>query len=146
MTALPRRSPNRLAVLLTAALAWSAVGQSAQAETAYDTQRRIEIAALRLQLYENVEYPAELRRLKSELKLAEAEAASLERLLREYEPFDKFSTGRPLVLTIESTRLALLRAGLRRDNLRQDLMAQQRSHYDRLRLLHLELEQARAGL
>ena len=44
MTALPRRSPNRLAVLLTAALAWSAVGQSAQAETAYDTQRRQALA------------------------------------------------------------------------------------------------------
>lgn len=147
MTALPRRPTlTPCVLLLTAIAAWSAAGQPAQAQTAYDTQRRVEIAALRLRLYENVEHPAEVRRMKSELKLAEAEVASLERLLREYRPFDKFSTGRPLVLTIESTRLALLRAELRRDNLRADLNADQRSHFDRLRLLKLELEEARAGL
>lgn len=134
---------QRFALSLAIAVSTLA-GSTAGADTIFDAQRRVEMAALRARLYEQVEYPAELRRLRSELQLAEAEVASLERLLKEYGPFDKFSTGRPLVLTIEATELGLLRARLRRDNLRAELTALQRFRSDRLRLLRLEMQEAAA--
>lgn len=134
--------PRILLALLAATLLIGA--ESVRAETVFDTNRRIEMAQIRLRLYEQVEYPTERRRLMQELRVAEAEVASLKRLLNEYEPFDRFSTGRPLVLTIESTRLSLLRAELRRDDFRRQLSDLQRFHADRLRLLMLELEEARA--
>lgn len=141
MTALPRLAA------LTAVVCVATIGVgAARAQTAYDVQRQVEIAELRLHLYQNVEHPAEVRRLRTELTMADAEAESLKRLLREYEPFNRFSTGNPLTLTVESTRLALLRAELRRDNTKADLQAMQRHHAQRLRLLQLELQQAQAGL
>jgi hypothetical protein len=119
--------------------------REAAAQTIYDTQRAVEMAQLRLRLYQQVEHPADLRRVQSDLTFVEAEVASLKRLLKEYGPMDRFSTGRALVLTIESTRLSLLRAELNRDSLKQQLTAMQRWHGDRLRLLQLELAEARAG-
>ncbi len=137
----------RLACLSVVALSLAclAAPPDAAAQTIYDTQRAVEIAQLRLRLYEQVEHPAELRRVQSDLQFAEAEVTSLKRLLKEYGPMDRFSTGRALMLTIESTRLSLLRCELNRDSLKQQLNALQRWHGDRLRLLRLELAEARAG-
>ncbi|MCA9240915.1 MAG: hypothetical protein KDA37_11980 [Planctomycetales bacterium] len=136
--------PRALLVLLAATCLCSA--NPASGETLLDANRRVEMAQIRLRLYEQVEYPTQRRQLTHELRVAEAEVASLKRLLQEYEPFDRFSTGRALVLTIESTRLSLLRAELRRDDFKRQLSDLQRFHVDRLRLLMLELEEARACL
>lgn len=113
------------------------------AQASLDQLRSVEIAQLKLRLYERVEYPAELRRLEADWKVAEAEVESLERLQEEYAPFDKFSTGRALAYTVEATKLGLLRAQLNRDELKRQLTTLKRFHSDRLRLLRLELEQAR---
>lgn len=62
--------------------------------------------------YQYVVYHREVARLDAEILLRKAEIASLERMLKEWEPLDRFSTGRPVMIDIERTRLQILEAQL----------------------------------
>lgn len=125
-----------------AALLAIPLSASAQTQAPPTPARSLEAAQLRLRLYVNVERPAERRRLDADIRLAEARVASLKRLLAEYAPMDRFTTGRALVLTIEGTRLDLLAAELDLKELRAQRWDLDRAHADRLRLLQLEVAEA----
>jgi hypothetical protein len=61
-----------------------------------------------------------LRQLDRQIQRADAQAKSLERLLAEYQSFQKFSIGNPLTLTVEETKLQLLDAKLLAEELREE--------------------------
>jgi hypothetical protein len=109
-------------------------------------RRALEAANLELRLYLQVDHPRELRHLDAQIKLVEAEIAAYEERFREYRPFNKFSTGRPLLLPMQDLRLSLLAAELSRDDLRAERNALIRFHSDRWRLLELRAYEARARL
>lgn len=71
--------------------------------------------------YQHVVYHREVARLDAAIRLRKAEIAAMERMLKEWEPLDRFSTGRPVMLDIERTRLQLLEARLGLQCLEQDL-------------------------
>jgi hypothetical protein len=120
------------------------LGQDDAAQAARAAARRaLEMANLELRLYLQVEHPREMRHLDAQIKLAEAELKAYEERRREYEPFNKFSTGRPLLLPLQSLRLCLLEAELRVDDLRAERNALIRFHSDRWRLLELRALDAR---
>ena len=56
---------------------------------------------------------AEQRQLDTQITLAEAEVRAYEDRVREYGPFDRFSTGRPLLFPLQDLRLCMLEARLR---------------------------------
>jgi hypothetical protein len=107
-------------------------------------RRALEMAKIELRLYLQVEYPRELRRLDSQIKLAAAELAAYEERQREYRTFDRFSTGRPFLVTGQDLRLCLLNAQLRLDDLRAERTALVRFHSDEWRLLELRVHDARS--
>jgi hypothetical protein len=109
-------------------------------------RRALEIAKIELRLYLQVEYPRELRRLESQIRLTELEIKSYEERLREYRSVDKFSTGRPLLVTLQDVRLCLLEAELRLEDLRAERAALVRFHSDQWRLLELRAHEARLRL
>jgi hypothetical protein len=107
-------------------------------------RRALETANLELRLYLQVDHPRELRHLDAQIKLAEAEVKAYQERLHEYRPFNKFSTGRPLLVPLQDLRLCLLEAELRLDDLRAERNAVIRFHSDRWRLLELRAYEARA--
>ncbi len=109
-------------------------------------QRALEVAELRQRRYEQLEYPLALRRLESAITLTKAEMAALEASLAEYEQFDKFTGSSPLFHTLQRTRLALVEARLRLDDLQEEKRLRMRLHGDQCRLHELEVEAARARL
>lgn len=116
-----------LAFLACASLTSAAPKESTEAE----------IRDLEWRLYERVEFPTRIRRIESELKIGEARLKSLEKLLAEYQSFQKFSTGNPLTLTVEDTRLQILELKVRIDDLREERSLLERYKSDQRRLFEL---------
>ena len=106
-------------------------------------RRALEMAKIELRLYHQVEYPRERRHLDSQIKLTQAEIAAYKERLREYRPFDRFSTGRPLLVPIQDLKLCLLEAELRLRDLWAERSALVRFHSDQWRLLELKAHEAR---
>lgn len=104
----------------------------------------LEIAKLELRLYRQVEYPREKRHLEATIQLTRAEVKMLRRRIRAYHPFDQFEIGKPLLVTLQNTKLALLAAELRLEDIQAELTALRRYHSDRCRLLELKVYEARA--
>jgi hypothetical protein len=96
-----------------------------------------ELRDLEWRLYERVDFPLRVRRLETEIKLAETRLKSLEKLLVEYQSFQKFSTGNPLTLTVEDTRYQILELKLRLENLREERLLLDRYKDDQRRLFEL---------
>jgi hypothetical protein len=98
-----------------------------------------ELRDLEWRLYERVDFPLRVRRLDTEIKIAEARLKSLERLLAEYLTLQKFSPGdgNPLTLTVEDTRLTILEAKLRLADLREERLLLDRYKDDQRRLFDL---------
>ncbi len=109
-------------------------------------QQGLEIATLEWRLYRQVEYPRELRRLLSKITLTEAEIKTYRLRLREYGPMNRFSLGKPLFVSLQNTRLHLLEAELRLQDLTAERLALRRFRSDRCRLLELRVLQSRARL
>jgi len=106
----------------------------------------LESAKIELRHYLQIEYPRQRRHLDAQIQLTQEEVRSLQERLREYRPFDKFSTGRALVITIQHTRMCLLDAELRLNDLRAERNNLIRFHSDQWRVLELRAYQARARL
>lgn len=115
--------------------AWATITSAAAPPKEADVEE--EIASLEYRLYERVEFPTRIRRLGAEITLAEARIKSLEKLLREYQSFQKFSTGNPLTLTVEETKLALLEAKLQLEGLREERSLLERYKDEQRRLFEL---------
>lgn len=71
--------------------------------------------------YLQTTYHRQVRLLEQQIRVRKAEIAALERQLDAWEPFDRFRNGRPLMVTIENTRLILMEAKLDLSRLEQDL-------------------------
>jgi len=146
-----------LTLVLTATLAFSsAVASIAQADTPRNrnseataadrllasAQREVEIAELRLRRYRLFEYPLEIRRLRSAIKVAEAELETFGRQVKEYEQFTKFKYSSPLFASLEYARLNHLKAETTLADLREEKHLLEQDKHRRLRLLQLELDAA----
>ena len=88
--------------------------------------------------------PAALRKLAGDIQLGEAELASIERRLREYEPTTRFNSGGALFLDVEHLKLLKLETQLRLQNLRKAQAAETRFHVNRVRLFELRILSAKA--
>ena len=103
-------------------------------------ERELEEARLRLRLYEKVEYPTQRRRLDSTIALLQAEAKMYERRVAAYE--NKFRYSNAITFSLEETRLNLIDAKLRLNDLREERSLLNRFRSDRCRLYQLRVEAA----
>jgi hypothetical protein len=129
--------------------------QSHQMAAAADDSSAAERADLRCQLaeakaaaryYWQVDYPQLQRDLNAAIELTEAEVKAYKLQLHEYEPFDRFSIGRPLYMPIQDMKICKLEAELRLDRLRQQRNALIRFHSDQGYLLDQRVAEIRARL
>jgi hypothetical protein len=107
-------------------------------------RRNLELAQLKLRLYERDEYPRQLGQVERAIEMQRAKIESFRRRVREYEQFDKFSYSGPLFLTLEDARLDVVSAELRLRELEDERFLLIRSRSDRSRLMQLEIEAAAA--
>jgi hypothetical protein len=103
-------------------------------------ERAAEIARLRYHLYRRVEYPLRLSQLDAEIELAEAEAASLDKQIAEYERLSRPRGSQPFLVTLESARLRRLAAEWRAKNLRKEKLLLIENFQIERRLRRLEME------
>lgn len=96
-----------------------------------------EVAEIEWRLYERVQYPAAMRRIENDLKLSQARLKSLEKLLVEYQSFQKFSIGNPLTLTVEDTKLQILELKTHIADLREQRLELDRTKSEQRRLFEL---------
>jgi len=111
-----------------------------QAETPAEMQTEIEIARLRIKIYENHEYPLKRSTLDSKIRVAKVRIESLERQKKEYEQFTKFKYSSPMIGELERVYVALVEAEEDLKNLSHEKILLQRFHQDRMRLMRLELQ------
>jgi len=107
-------------------------------------ERHLEMAQLKLRLYQRVEYPLQMRKLKSEIELTKARIASQKRRVTEFEKFTKFKYSSPVFTTLENTRLTQLELELRLKELKEEKMLLTRHYGDYCRLLQLQVGAAKA--
>ncbi len=108
--------------------------------------REVELAQIRMRLWERLDYPLRQRQIDSELKLAEAQIESLKRQVSEYEQFTKFKYSSPLFYSLEEARVQLVAAQARRDDLREEAALLLKNRDDLRRLQELEVEAAKSRL
>lgn len=128
-----------VASLLVAGLIVSLARGAPPQNSVSRSTRAIEIARLRFKLYERVDYPLLLRRLRTDIKLTQARVDSLRRRVKEAERFYR-SPG--LFTTIERLQLQLLEAELLLKDLRHEQTLLQIHNQDERRLRKLLIESA----
>jgi hypothetical protein len=96
--------------------------------------------------YWQVDYPQQQRDLNAAIDLTEAEVKAYKLQLHEYEPFDRFSIGRPLYMPIQDMKICKLEAEYRLDRLRQRRNALIRFHTDQGYVLDQRVAEIRAQL
>lgn len=102
----------RLLVFTLVACASPLIVNSTQAQPTYAT--RVAHYSQR-----QFSYHRQVAELDQSVRLQRAEIASLRRRLEEWEPMDRFRTGRALIMDVELTRLALMRAEMNLQHLQQ---------------------------
>jgi hypothetical protein len=107
-------------------------------------RRALEAAKIDLRFYLQVDYPRERRRLDAQIALVEEEIKIYKERQREYEPFMRWSTGRPFSITVQELKLCLMDAEFKLRELYADRNALQRFRSDQWRLLELKVAEARA--
>jgi hypothetical protein len=141
----------RFSPLLTC-MVLSVVCSSAASATAQDAssladrraaRRELELAKMDLRHYWQVEYPRQQRFLIAAIELTKAEVQDLQLRLREYQPYTRFSTGDPFMITIQNTRTCLREAELRLRELWRERSALTRFHSDQWRVLEMRVHEAR---
>ena len=113
------------------------------AEERAAARRELLLAKLELRHYWQIEYPRMRRHLQAQIDLTNAEIRNYKERLREYEPFDRFTVGRPLFVTIQELRMCLLDAEHRLRDLWAERNALIRFHSDDWRLLEMNVHEAR---
>jgi hypothetical protein len=111
--------------------------------TRINARRDLEVAVMELRNYLQVEYPRKQRHLNAAIELTEAEIRDLKEQLREYGPFSRFSTGQPLLITVQNAWMCLRDAELRLRDLWAERNALMRFHSDQWRLLEWKVFDAR---
>jgi hypothetical protein len=147
----PSEVPMRLssASLILAVVAFHSMLTSAfaQNEPSLDARlaarRDLELAKLELRQYWQVDYPRQQRELNAAIEMTELEIRNYQERLRAYQPFTRFSTGQPFLITIQDLQMCLRAAELRLDNLREERNNLIRFHSDNWRLLEMKVFDAR---
>jgi hypothetical protein len=107
-------------------------------------RRQLELAQLKLRLYERDEHPRQLGQVERAIEMQRAKLESFRRRVREFEQFDKFEYSAPLFITLEDARLDVVAAELRLRELEDERFLLIRSRSDRARMMQLEIEAAAA--
>jgi predicted RNase H-like nuclease (RuvC/YqgF family) len=113
------------------------------AEARAAARRDLMLAKMELRQYQLVEYPRLRRHLQAQIDLTEAEIRDYKERLHEYRSFDRFSVGRPFMVTLQELRMCLLEAELRQRDLWAERNALIRFHSDDWRLLEMRVHEAR---
>ena len=141
------RLPLAITVLAIATCSLLPARASAQedsyAEARAAARHELWLAKVELRHYRQVEYPRLKRHLDAAIQLTEAEIRTYKERLREYRPFDRFSVGRPLSVTLQELRMCLLDAELRLRDLWAERNALVRFHSEDWRLLEMKVQAAR---
>jgi hypothetical protein len=111
-----------------------------------DASRDYEIARIKLTRYDQVDYPLQLRRLDTQIRLAEAERDVWRRRVQEYSTLENWTGPTGLLITLDDARLSQLRLERLVDDLREERMLLERNHFDQRRLLKLESDAAASRL
>jgi hypothetical protein len=96
-----------------------------------------------LRHYWQIEYPRQQRQLTAAIEFAKCEIGDLQFRLRQYQPFTRFSTGDPFMITIQNTQMCLREAEFRLRDLIAERNALVRFHSDQYRELELRVHEAR---
>jgi hypothetical protein len=96
-----------------------------------------------LRHYWQVDYPRQQRNLNAAIELTKCEIRDLQFRLRQYQPFTRFSTGDPFMVTIQNTEMCLREAEFRLRELWAERNALVRYHSDQYRELELRVHEAR---
>jgi hypothetical protein len=132
-------------LVLVAAALLPALAMAGENDAAIAAARRqLEMAQLKLRLYERDEYPRQLGQVERTLEMQRAKLESFRRRVREYEQYDKWQYSAPLFATLEDARLDVLAAELRLRELEDERFLLIRSRSDRSRMLELEIDAAAA--
>jgi hypothetical protein len=83
------------------------------AEQRMAARRELELAKFEFRNYWQMDYPRIRRHLDAQIQLTEAEIRNYKERLRQYRPFDRFSTGSPFTITLQELRMCVLDAELR---------------------------------
>jgi hypothetical protein len=68
-------------------------------------RHELELAKMELRHYWQVEYPRQQRHLNAAIQLTQAEIRDYRERLRAYRPFNRFSLGQPMLLTLQEVRI-----------------------------------------
>jgi hypothetical protein len=133
-----------LAIVAACCTASSASAEDGSYTTARDAARRaLEKAIIELRLYQQVEYPRELRHLDADIELTKAEIETLRQRLRACWSYNHFSRNEAQEFPAQDLKLCLLEAELRLKDLQTERNALIRFHPDQWRLLELNVYEAR---
>ena len=111
-----------------------------------DAFRDWELATFDQRRYQRIDHPMLIRRLRADIAVTAARICVLEDRLEQYRPFNGFRQGNALTLTIEETRVALLRERLHLRELRTLLSEERRAYSLNQRYLVYEAHRAAAEL
>ena len=109
-------------------------------------RRDLDVAKMNLRYYWQVEYPRKQRALDAEIECTRAEIENNRWLLREYGPFNRFSTGQPFPITIRDLQMCIQNSEFRLNDLLAERNALVRFHADQFRVLAADVYAARARI
>jgi hypothetical protein len=141
-----RFSPSLVLLAIVAGclpISFAAAQEATALADRISARRDLELAKMDLRHYWQVEYPRQQRHLNAAIELTKCEIRDLQWRLREYEPFTRFSTGDPFMVTIQNTQMCLREAELRLRDLWAERNALVRYHSDQYRELELRVHEAR---
>jgi hypothetical protein len=141
-----RFSPRIACLTIAAGLLPSSISfaeEAAYVPARIEARRDLELAKVELRHYWQVEYPRLRRQLNAQIELTEAVICDYEERLRAYQPFNRFSTGQPFLITLQELRMCLHDAELRLRDLWAERNALIRFHSDQWRALEMNVYDAR---
>jgi len=106
-------------------------------------RHELELAKQDLRHYWQIDYPRQKRYLDAQIQLTEREIKNYKERLRAYEPYSRFTTGQPFLVTLQELKMCLLEAELRLRDLWEERLALMRLHAAQWRLLEQHVHQAR---
>ncbi len=117
--------------------------QDASLRTRLAARRDLERAKTDLLYYWRVDYPRKCRELDAAIEITRAEIDDNRSLLREYQPYNRFSIGEPFPITIRNIQLCIRTGELRLNDLLAERNALIRFHGDEFQTLSHRVYEAR---
>ena len=135
-----------LAIAATCFAATAHAQQDASLRERIAARRDLERAKTELRYQWQIEYPRKCRELDTAIELTRIEIDDNKAMLREYQPFDRFSTGAPLPITIRNVKMCIRAGELRLNELLAERNYLVRFHGDEFRELSAQVYEARVRI